>query len=32
MKANGLAMVPVGTAVAEAGSEVRVIVFRSSED
>ena len=32
VKANGLAMVPVGTADAEAGSEVRVMVFRSSED
>ena len=32
VRANGLAMVPVGTAVARAGSEVRVMVFRSSED
>ncbi len=32
VRANGLAMVPVGTATAPAGSEVRVMVFRSSED
>jgi molybdopterin biosynthesis enzyme len=32
VRANGLAMIPVGTAVAPAGSEVRVLVFRSSED
>ena len=32
VRANGLAMVPVGTATALAGSEVRVMVFRSSED
>jgi molybdopterin molybdotransferase len=32
VRANGLAMVPVGTATASAGSEVRVMVFRSSED
>ena len=32
VKANGLAMIPVGTAVATAGSDVRVMVFRSSED
>jgi molybdopterin molybdotransferase len=32
VRANGLAMVPAGTAVAPAGSEVRVMVFRSSED
>ena len=32
VRANGLAMVPAGTAVALAGSEVRVMVFRSSED
>src|SRR4029450_11854517 len=32
VRANGLAMVPVGTATAPAGSEIRVMVFRSSED
>jgi molybdopterin molybdotransferase len=32
VRANGLAMIPAGTAVALAGSEVRVMVFRSSED
>jgi molybdenum cofactor synthesis domain-containing protein len=32
VRANGLAMIPAGTAVAPAGSEVRVMVFRSSED
>ncbi len=32
VRANGLAMVPVGTAVAPAGSQLRVLVFRSSED
>jgi len=32
VRANGLAMIPAGTAVAPAGSEVRVLVFRSSED
>jgi molybdopterin molybdotransferase len=32
VRANGLAMIPVGTAVAAAGSEARVMVFRSSED
>jgi molybdopterin molybdotransferase len=32
VRANGLAMVPVGTAVAPAGSQLRVMVFRSSED
>ena len=31
-KANGLAMVPAGTEVAEAGSSVRVMLFRSSGD
>jgi molybdopterin molybdotransferase len=31
-KANGLAMVPEGTEVAEAGSTVRVMLFRASED
>ncbi|HEX5937460.1 MAG TPA: gephyrin-like molybdotransferase Glp [Actinomycetota bacterium] len=31
-KANGLAMVPEGTEVAAAGSSVRVMLFRSSED
>jgi molybdopterin molybdotransferase len=31
-KANGLAMVPAGTEVAAAGSSVRVMLFRSSED
>ncbi len=31
-RANGLAMVPAGTETAAAGSEVRVMVFRSSED
>lgn len=31
-RANGLAMVPAGTAVAPAGSKVRVMVFRSGED
>jgi molybdopterin molybdotransferase len=32
VRANGLAMIPVGTATAAAGSDVRVMVFRSSED
>ena len=32
VRANGLAMVPVGTAVAPAGSQLRVMVFRSSDD
>jgi molybdopterin molybdotransferase len=32
VRANGLAMVPVGTDVAPAGSEVRVMLFRASED
>jgi molybdopterin molybdotransferase len=31
-RANGLAMVPVGTELVPAGSEVRVMVFRSAED
>jgi molybdopterin molybdotransferase len=31
-RANGLAMIPPGTETAPAGSEVRVMVFRSSED
>lgn len=31
-RANGLAIVPVGVATAPAGSEVKVMVFRSSED
>jgi molybdopterin molybdotransferase len=31
-RANGLAMIPVGTQTARAGSQVRVMVFRSSED
>lgn len=31
-RANGLAMVPPGTGRARAGSEVRVMLFRSSED
>jgi len=31
-RANGLAMIPVGTATAAAGSQVRVMVFRSAED
>ncbi len=31
-RANGLAIVPPGTATAPAGSEVKVMVFRSSED
>ena len=31
-RANGLAMIPVGTETAPAGSPVRVMVFRSSED
>jgi molybdopterin molybdotransferase len=31
-KANGLAMIPAGTEVAEAGSSVRVMLFRSSGD
>ena len=31
-RANGLAMVPSGTEIAAAGSQVRVKVFRSSED
>ncbi len=31
-RANGLAMIPVGTETAPAGSQVRVMLFRSSED
>jgi molybdopterin molybdotransferase len=31
-RANGLAMVPPGSSLARAGSEVRVMLFRSSED
>jgi molybdopterin molybdotransferase len=31
-RANGLAMIPAGTASVPAGSRVRVMVFRSSED
>ncbi|MET1012500.1 MAG: gephyrin-like molybdotransferase Glp [Actinomycetota bacterium] len=31
-RANGLAMIPAGTDVASAGSTVRVMLFRSSED
>ncbi len=31
-RANGLAMIPVGTATAPAGSQVRVMVFRPAED
>jgi molybdopterin molybdotransferase len=31
-RANGLAMIPPGTETAPAGSQVRVMVFRSSED
>jgi molybdopterin biosynthesis enzyme len=31
-RANGLAMIPPGTETAPAGSDVRVMVFRSSED
>jgi molybdopterin biosynthesis enzyme len=31
-RANGLAIVPPGVATAEAGSEVRVMLFRSMED
>jgi molybdopterin molybdotransferase len=31
-RANGLAVVPAGTAVVEAGSSVRVLLFRASED
>ena len=31
-RANGLAIIPPGTATASAGSEVRVMVFRSAED
>jgi molybdopterin biosynthesis enzyme len=32
VRANGLAIVPPGVATAEAGSEVRVMLFRSMED
>jgi molybdopterin biosynthesis enzyme len=31
-RANGLAMIPAGTDVASAGSTVKVMLFRSSED
>ena len=31
-RANGLAMIPAGTAAAPAGSSVKVMLFRSSED
>lgn len=31
-RANGLAVIPVGTDVAPAGSRVRVMIFRASED
>ena len=31
-RANGLAIIPAGTATAYAGEKVRVMVFRSSED
>jgi molybdopterin molybdotransferase len=31
-RANGLAMIPVGTEVAPAGSKVRVMLFRATED
>jgi molybdopterin molybdotransferase len=31
-RANGLAMIPAGVEMAPAGSQVRVIVFRASED
>jgi molybdopterin molybdotransferase len=31
-RANGLAMVPAGVETAEAGSEVRVMLFRSMEE
>ena len=31
-RANGLATIPVGTDLAPAGSRVRVMIFRSSED
>jgi molybdopterin molybdotransferase len=31
-RANGLAMIPAGTETAPSGSQVRVMVFRSSED
>ena len=32
VRANGLAMIPVGTEVARAGSQLRVMVFRPAED
>jgi molybdopterin molybdotransferase len=32
VRANGLAMIPPGTDVVPAGSQVRVMLFRSSED
>jgi len=31
-RANGLAMIPAGTETAPAGSNVKVMLFRSSED
>jgi molybdopterin biosynthesis enzyme len=31
-RANGLAVIPSGTETAEAGAEVRVMLFRSMED
>jgi molybdopterin biosynthesis enzyme len=31
-RANGLAMIPPGTATARAGSQVRVMVFRTGVD
>jgi molybdopterin biosynthesis enzyme len=31
-RANGLAVIPSGIETAEAGSEVRVMLFRSMED
>jgi molybdopterin biosynthesis enzyme len=31
-RANGLAIVPAGTETARAGSEIKVMLFRSAED
>jgi molybdopterin molybdotransferase len=31
-RANGLAVIPQGTEIAQAGSKVRVMLFRSAED
>jgi molybdopterin biosynthesis enzyme len=31
-RANGLAVIPVGTDVTPAGARVRVMIFRSTED